>query len=56
MLVNSYGEKSYLEVVGMVLVVTTNNKSISITKIKVTLKIKGRELSSRGETITTVCK
>lgn len=37
-------------------VVTTNNKSISITKIKVTLKIKGRELSSRGETIMTVCK
>ena len=51
MLVNSYGEKSSLEVVRMVLVVTIKNKSISITKIKVNLKIKGRELSSRGETV-----
>lgn len=56
MLVNSYGVKSYLEVVRRVLVVTINNKSINITKIKVNLKIKGRELSSRGETVMTVCK
>lgn len=40
-----------MEVVRMVLIVTINNKSISITKIKVNLKIKGRELSSRGETV-----
>lgn len=56
MLVNSYREKSYLEAVRMVLVVTINNKSISITKIKVNLKIKGRKLSNKGKTVMTVCK
>lgn len=56
MLVNSYGEKSYLEAVRMALVVTTNNRSINITKIKVNLKIKGRKLSNRGKTVMTVCK